>query len=300
MRLPFQPPLDWDAMLGYFRARAIIGVESVTGRTYRRTIANDGDPGVIELSPGEPDHLVLRVQLPQREGSSQVVWRARRIFNLDCAVESAVRDLGKDPIVGPLVRARPGIRPPGAWDPFEIGVRAVVGQQVSVRGAGTITARIVERHGVPVPGQQALGLTHLFPSPSTLADADLSGLGLMTARIAAIHAFAEAVVGRAVTLDRSTPLERLVDSVTAIPGLGPWTAHYLALRLGEPDAFPASDLGIRRALSSNGKTKPIPTRQAQTVAERWRPWRAHAAAHLWLDRRPNAVSDATSVRGCRS
>jgi AraC family transcriptional regulator of adaptative response / DNA-3-methyladenine glycosylase II len=287
LRLQFTPPLDWDAMLGYFEARAIAGVESVSGGTYRRTVVIDGDPGVIELSLGGEDHLVLRAHLPYWEGLIHLVQSARRIFNLDADVESATRGLGHDPIVGPLVRARPGIRAPGAWDPFEVGVRAIVGQQVSVAGAGTIAARVVERHGVPVPRLQALGLTHVFPSPSALANADLGGLGLTTARIGAITAFARAVAGREVVLDRSIGLDRLVESVTAIPGLGPWTAHYLALRLGEPDAFPAGDLGIRRALS-NGSRQPIAPREAAGVAEHWRPWRALAATHLWLDRQPPA------------
>ncbi len=288
LRLPFTPPLDWDSMLGYFEARAIAGVESVSGGTYRRTVVIDGDPGVIELSLGGEDHLVLRAHLPHWEGLIHLVQSARRIFNLDADVESATRGLGHDPIVGPLVRARPGIRAPGAWDPFEVGVRAIVGQQVSVRGAGTITTRIVERHGAPVPGLRGLDLTHVFPSPSALANADLGGLGLTTARIGAITAFARAVAGQEVVLDRSAKLDRLVDSVTAIPGLGPWTAQYLSLRLGEADAFPAGDLGIRRALS-NGARQPIPPRKAGRLAERWRPWRALAATHLWLDHPPSAA-----------
>jgi AraC family transcriptional regulator of adaptative response / DNA-3-methyladenine glycosylase II len=281
VRLPFQPPLDWDAMLGYFHPRAIAGVESVSGGTYRRTVAIDGDPGVLELTPGGPANLLLHAHLPHWEGLIHVVQRARRIFNLDADMEAATRTLDADPIIGPLMRARPGIRAPGTWDPFEAGVRAIVGQQVSVSGAGTITARIVERHGVPVPGLQTLGLTHLFPSPSTLAGADLGGLGLTSARSAAISAFARAVADHAVRLDRGSRLDQLIESVTTIPGLGPWTAHYLALRLGEPDAFPATDLGLRRSLS-HAAGQPMPAREAERMAERWRPWRAHAAIHLWL------------------
>jgi len=287
LRLPFQHPLDWDRMLGYLRARAIAGVESVSGRTYRRTIAIDGDPGVIELSPDGPDHLVLRAHLPHWEGLIHVAQRARRIFNLDADVEAATLALDPDPIIGPLVRARPGIRAPGTWDPFDTGVRAIVGQQVSVAGAGTITARIVERHGVPVPGLQPFGLTHLFPAPSTLATADLGGLGLTSARSAAINAFARAVADRAVPLDRGSRLDQLVESITSIRGLGPWTAQYVALRAGEPDAFPATDLGLRRSLS-HAAGRPVASREAERVAEPWRPWRAHAAAHLWLGGLPPA------------
>jgi AraC family transcriptional regulator, regulatory protein of adaptative response / DNA-3-methyladenine glycosylase II len=281
LRLPFHPPLEWETMLAYFRARAIAGVEHIADGAYRRTVAIDGDPGVLELSVGEPGELVLRAHLPHWEGLIHLVQRARRIFNLDADVDAVARALRRDPLVGRLVRARPGIRPPGAWDPFETGVRAIVGQQVSVVGAGTITARIVARHGVPVPGLQELGLSHLFPSPSSLASADLSGLGLTSSRAAAVIAFARAVADGSLDLDRSRGLEELIDSVTAIPGLGPWSAHYIALRMGEPDAFPAADLGIRRSLArvSDGS---VTRRQVDELAERWRPWRAHAATHLWL------------------
>jgi 3-methyladenine DNA glycosylase/8-oxoguanine DNA glycosylase len=184
----------------------------------------------------------------------------------------------------------PGIRPPGTWDPFEAGVRAIVGQQVSVAGAGTIMGRIIERVGTAVPGLTEMRLTHVFPIPTALAAADLSGLGLTDARAAAIGAFATAVAGGKVQLDGAERLDRLVDSLTRIPGLGPWTAHYIAFRMGERDAFPASDLGIRRALRANGP-QTISPRQAEELAERWRPWRAHAAAHLWLGDRTAAASE---------
>jgi AraC family transcriptional regulator, regulatory protein of adaptative response / DNA-3-methyladenine glycosylase II len=282
-RLPFRPPLDWDAMLGYFRARAIAGVESVVDGAYRRMVLVGGDPGVVELAPGGADHLVLRAYLPDRAGLDHVVQRARRIFALDADVEAASRHLDGDPVAGPLLRARRGLRPPGTWDPFETGVRAIVGQQVSVAGAGTLTARIAARHGapVPVPGLRAPGLTHLFPSAETLAEADLGGLGLTTARTAAIGSFARAVADGAVPLDRGVRLDELVESIVAVPGLGPWTAQYLALRLGEQDAFPASDLGIRRSLARL-LDRAVTERDAAAVAEAWRPWRAHGAIHLWL------------------
>jgi len=281
LRLPFRPPLDWPAMLGYFAARTIAGVEHVSGDTYRRTVLIDGDPGVLELSRGGSDHLVLRTHLPHWEGLIHVVQRARRIFNLDADVDGATSHLAADPVIGPLLRRRPGIRAPGTWDPFETGVRAIIGQQVSVAGAGTITARVVERHGTPVPGLQALGLTHLFPSASTLAHAHLEDVGLTSSRTAAINAFAGAVAEGAIQLDRGSRLDRLVASVSAIPGLGPWTAQYLALRLGEADAFPAADLGIRRSLSG-AIGRPLTPHDVRAISDRWRPWRAQAAASLWL------------------
>ena len=285
LRLPFQPPLDWQTMIGYFEARAIAGVERVSDGIYRRTVMIDGDPGVLELSPGGPDHLLLRAHLPHWEGLIHLVRRARRIFNLDCDMEGATAHLAADPVVGPLVRARPGIRPPGTWDPFETGVRAIIGQRISVAGANTIAARIVDRFGTPVPGLQALGLTHLFPAPSTLARADLTGLGLSAARATAVTAFARAVADSRLSLDRAARLDQLTTSIVAIRGLGPWTANYLAVRMGEPDAFPASDLGLRRALSQGPL---MAARDVERVAECWRPWRAQAAIHLWLDRPPIA------------
>lgn len=281
LRLAFEPPLDWEGMLSYFRVRAIAGVEAVSDGCYRRTVVVDGDAGVIELLRGGPDHLVLRAHLPHWQGLIHHVRRARRIFGLDADAAAAERGLASDPIVGPLVGEWPGMRAPGTWDPFETGVRAIVGQQVSVAGAGTVTARIVARHGTPVPGLQALGLTHAFPSPATLSHADLGGLGLTSARAAAIGAFARAVAGGEVILDRAEGLDRLSDSLSAIAGLGPWTANYIALRLGEPDAFPASDLGVRRGLAAAGE-RPLATREAEALAERWRPWRAHATTLLWL------------------
>jgi AraC family transcriptional regulator, regulatory protein of adaptative response / DNA-3-methyladenine glycosylase II len=296
LRLAFEPPLDWQGMLSYFHVRAITGVEAVSDGCYRRTVAIDGDPGVIELLPGGPDHLVLRAHLPHWQGLIHHVRRARRIFGLDADAAAASRDLAGDPIVGPLMRARAGMRPPGTWDPFETGVRAIVGQQVSVAGAGTVTARIVARHGMPVPGLQALGLTRVFPSAATLSDADLSGLGLTSARAAAIGAFARAVAGGEAILDRAAGLDQLVGSLSAIDGLGPWTANYIALRLGEPDAFPASDLGLRRRLAAPGE-RAAGTRALEALAERWRPWRAHAATLLWTDEQPRSrVSHAGALR----
>jgi AraC family transcriptional regulator of adaptative response / DNA-3-methyladenine glycosylase II len=285
LRLSFQPPLDWEAMLEYFEARAIAGVESVSDRTYRRTVMIGGDPGVFELSPGGQDQLLLRAHLPHWEGLIHLVRRARRIFNLDCDMERATGHLAADPVIGPLIRARPGIRPPGTWDPFETGVRAIVGQRSSQRGADTIVTRIAKRFGAHVPGLQALGLTHLFPSPSTLAAADLTGLGLSATRAAAVVAFASAVADSRLSLERSGPLDQLTRSIAAIRGLRPWTAHYLALRMGEPDAFPATDLTLRRALSQGSL---MAARDAESVAECWRPWRAQAATHLWLSRSPLA------------
>lgn len=226
LRLPFHGRLDWGAMLAYFAARAVPGVEHVAGDTYRRTVVIGSDPGVLELMPGGEDHLILRAHLPHWEELIHVVERARRIASLDVDFDEPARRLGADPT-------------------------------------------IVER----------FGLTHTFPSPDVLAGADLDGLGLTLTRANAIRLFARAVAEDAVRLDRSLSLDQLISAITALDGLGSWTAHYIALRLGEPDACPTSDLALQRALSRH---TPRAGAALGELAERWRPWRALAATHLWI------------------
>ncbi len=279
LRLAFRGRLDWSALAAYFAARATPGVEHISGATYRRTIVVDGDPGVIELSPGGDDYLVLVVHLPHWEELIHLVARARRIASLDLDPDKPAEHLAPDPTIGPLVRARPGLRPPGSWCPFEMGVRAIIGQQVTVAAANTIAGRLVERYGTSVPGLEQLGLTHTFPPATTLATADLAGIGLTRARQQAIASFARAVADDAIRLDGSVSLDELAASITALDGLGEWTAHYVALRLGERDAFPVTYLGLRRALARGADCSRA---GIGTRAEAWRPWRAFAATHLWM------------------
>jgi AraC family transcriptional regulator, regulatory protein of adaptative response / DNA-3-methyladenine glycosylase II len=276
LRLPFDGPVDWTAMVDYFAPRAIPGVERVEGGAYRRTVVIDGDPGVLELLHDDSVGVVLRAHLPHWEGLIHIADRARRIFGLDRNPEQAVADLAEDPVVGRLVRGRPGLRVPGAWDAFEIGVRAILGQQVSVAAATTAAGRIVETHGIPVAGLDHLGLTHTFPTADALADADLPGLP--RSRAGTIRAFAQAIADGKLALDGSLELAQLVEQLRSILGIGAWTANYIALRLGERDAFPAGDLGLRRAVRalSPGREHRLPE-----LAENWRPWRALAAVHLW-------------------
>ena len=209
LRLAFQGPLDWDGLVSYLEARAIPGVEHVAGHTYRRTIVVAGDPGVLELSPGGDDHLVVVVHLPHWEGLVHLVARARRIANLDFDLDEPAAQLSHDSTIGPLLSARPGLRTPGAWDPFEIGVRAIVGQQVTIAAANTIAGRLVERFGDPVPGLANIGLTHTFPAPHTLAAADLADVGLPRVRQETIRSFARAVASDALRLDGSAGLDEL-------------------------------------------------------------------------------------------
>ncbi len=260
MRVPVDGPFEWHALLRYFAPRAIRGVEHVDGGVYRRVV------GAASLTVGATRGGHLAVSGGDRQ-------KVRRLFGLDAAHADALAALRRAPVVGPRVRRAPGLRVPGTYDPFETGVRAIVGQQVSVAGASTVTARIVARHGTPVAGL-GTGLTHAFPAAAVLADADLDGLGLTGGRIAAIRGFAAAVADRSIVLDGTPPFDELVAAVTAVRGLGPWTAHYLALRTGYADAFPVADLGLHR-------TAGLDARALAAAAERWRPFRALAAVHLW-------------------
>jgi AraC family transcriptional regulator of adaptative response / DNA-3-methyladenine glycosylase II len=269
-------------MLGYLALRAIPGVEVVTGGVYRRTVVVDGAPGVIEVASGGVDHLLLRARLRHRDGLAEVARRVRGIFGLDTDLEAAGGALAGDPVIGPLMAARPGLRVPGTWDPYEIGVRAIVGQQVTVAGASTLAGRLVERHGKRLPAPAARGLTHTFPPPSTLAAGDLDGIGLTRTRARAVGAFAAVVAADRVRLDSSVPLDELVGAIAGVPGVGPWTAQYIALRMGQPDALPASDLGLRRALADPAAGSALPSAaDVSARARAWRPWRALAAVHLW-------------------
>ena len=280
VRLAFRPPLDWSGLLGFLAPRATPGVEAVAAGVYRRTIAIDKGAGTIEVraAAGEP-HLLMRVRLARPERLLQVVARARRLFDLDADPVPIADHLAASPELTPLVARRPGLRVPGAWDAFELAVRAVLGQQVTVRGATTLAGRLVRAAGTPLDRAED-GLTHLFPRPEALAHADLASVGVPRARAATIRALAGAVASGEVVLDASRGLEDAVARLAAVPGIGAWTAHYVAMRaLGEPDAFPAADLGLRRALG-NGAGRLAPARVAER-AEAWRPWRAYAVMHLW-------------------
>lgn len=279
MELAFRGPLDWDLLLGYFATRAIAGVEQVdlAASSYRRTVVVADEARVLSLTRVAADALRLQLDPPPAAVAADVVARARGIFALDRDPTEASAHLAADPVLAPLVAARPGLRVPGTWDPYETGVRAIVGQQVSVAGASTVTARIVQRVGTLVSGTD--GLTHTFPSPGTLAAADLTGIGMPGARADAIRAFAAAVDSGEVVLDGSVGLDDLIASICRIRGLGPWTASYIALRMGESDAFPAADLGLRRAVRP---AAPLTTAELAARAEAWRPWRGQAAVRLWL------------------
>jgi AraC family transcriptional regulator of adaptative response / DNA-3-methyladenine glycosylase II len=277
LRVPYRAPLAWNELLAFLSARAIPGVESIDldAGIYRRTVELDGAPNVIEVWNVAGEHaLHLRVHLAGLEGLVHLVAAVRRLFDLDADPKAIDRRLARDPRLAPLVKARKGLRVPGAVDAFELGVRAIFGQQVSVPRATALSGKLVEASGEPVPGLGALGLTHLFPSAATIADADLTSLGVPGARIRALQGFAEAVANGKIALDRAAGLDEVVAGLCGLPGIGPWTAHYIAMRAcAERDAFPASDLALRRDLG------PDP----EAAAEAWRPWRAYGAMHVWAE-----------------
>jgi AraC family transcriptional regulator of adaptative response / DNA-3-methyladenine glycosylase II len=270
-------PFDWAPIAGFLAARAIPGVEALDGDRYRRSIAVEGVPGTIEIQPSGRG-LAAVVDVPI--AADTISGRLRRWFDLDADVDALGRHLARDPLLAPLVAARPRLRVPGAWDPFELAIRAIIGQQVSVAGARTIAGRIVARSGDRLSSPSG-SVVALFPTPDQLAAADLTAIGMPGARARSIVGFASAVAADPSLLAPSDDLDAIVTRLKALPGIGDWTAQYIALRgLKHPDAFPASDLGILRALAGPDGRRPTPAAVAAR-AEAWRPYRAYAAQHLW-------------------
>ncbi|MGZ8583263.1 MAG: DNA-3-methyladenine glycosylase family protein [Actinomycetota bacterium] len=282
-RLAFQPPLASDRLLGFLAARAIPGVEHVAGGRYARAMRSaSGSPIVLELEPDRAEPFVaLQVRSVGLDVAllARVVQEARRMFDLDADPEAIDATLSADPAMRRLVRAAPGTRLPGTNDGFELAVRAVAGQQVSVAGARTTLSRIVERFGEPLPTPTGT-IVRLFPTPERLAEAPRDGFGMPGARADAIRAVARGVASGELDLSGSAEVEPTLASLTAIPGVGAWTASYVAMRaLRDPDAFPVGDLGVRHGFTSLGLADDV--RTIRERAERWRPWRAYAAVHLW-------------------
>lgn len=283
IRLGYKPPYDWDAILAFLATRAIAGVELVDKNRYARTIELDGAFGSIEVAPGK-NHLIATIRFPRVQSLLSVVARLRRLFDLDADVETIGRHLSGDKALAPLIARRPGLRTPGAWDGFELAVRAILGQQITVAGARALAIKIVERCGASI-GADVSGderLNRIFPSAPRMAASDLTTLGMPRARIASLSALALAVSENSKLLEPAGSYDETIARLVALPGFGPWTAQYWALRaLRDSDAFPAADVGLLRspAVASAGR-RPTPKALLER-AESWRPWRAYAAQHLW-------------------
>jgi len=303
LRLGYRPPYDWEAMLDFLAARAIAGVELIADDRYYRTIAIDDAVGSVEVAPGR-NCLLATIRLSHVRALLSVVARLRRLFDLDANVEAIGAHLKTDAGLAPLIARRPGLRAPGAWDGFELAVRAVLGQQVTVAAARRLAERLVALAGTPaqpdITGHEHL--TRMFPTPAQLVATDLSQLGMPRARIGAVQALARVAAADPQLLDPPGGAEDVIERLLALPGFGPWTAHYWALRARrDSDAFPADDVAllrspavanrfagpVRRRLRaagggrrSAGGTRLSP-KELLERAEAWRPWRAYAAQHLW-------------------
>jgi AraC family transcriptional regulator of adaptative response / DNA-3-methyladenine glycosylase II len=250
VRLPYRKPFDYHGLLAFLRPRAIKGVEHVTDDEYRHTIAIDDVHGVIRVrNDFRRDDGVLLLSVPRAftHTLKPIVDRVRRLFDVFADPDTIAEDLGRDRTLRPLVRRWPGARVPGAWDPFELAVRAVVGQQVSVAAATTLMGRLATRYGTPIESGDP-ALTHVFPSAAVLREAPIDGM----------------------PSSRAETIRRVAGGSLDVKGIGPWTRSYIAMRSGDPDAFPETDLVLRKAMDDIGKR-----------AEAWRPWRAYAAILLW-------------------
>ena len=284
IRLAYRPPYDWDGLIAFLSYRAIPGVEAVSPDRYARTVSLDGAHGLIEVRPLDGRRLAVEVRFPRLSALPAIIARVRRVFDLAADPEAIAAHLGRDPVLAPLVAARPGLRAPGAWDGLELAVRAVLGQQITVKGATALAGKLVAAHGQPLPEALAgriEGLTHLFPTAQALAGADLAQLGMPRTRAQTLSAVAQAAVDDPALFNPRGSLEAAVTRLKALPGIGEWTAQYIALRqMREPDAFPHGDIGLMRALADAEGRRPNPA-ELLARAEAWRPWRAYAALHLW-------------------
>ncbi|HEY4245076.1 MAG TPA: AlkA N-terminal domain-containing protein [Kofleriaceae bacterium] len=297
LRLDYRPPYAWAELLAFLRARAIPGVEAVSETSYARVVHVGGATGTLVVTHLPARHAIEVALSPQLLGALMpLVARVRRAFDLDARPDVIAAALSDDPLLASRVAARPGLRVPGAIDGFEAAVRALLGQQVSVAAATTLAGRFaaafgtpyIDRSGFAGPRSVAEGrcgaddatypeLRVRFPTAAEVArvrPGDIAAIGMPGARGAAIHALATAVAAGTIALD-GVDLDAFVSAIVALPGIGPWTAHYLAMRaLHLPDAFPAADLGVLKALGGT-------PRDAEARAAAWRPFRAYAVIHLW-------------------
>ncbi|MGZ8422738.1 MAG: AlkA N-terminal domain-containing protein [Nitrospira sp.] len=282
LQIPYRPPYDWEAMLDYLRARAIERLEVVEDGVYRRSVTHEGLHGTVAVAHMPGQHTLLAsVQFPSVHALQAIVTRVRHQFDVGADVDTITTHLSKDQTLASLIVSRPGLRTPGCWDGFELAVRAVLGQQVTVEAARRLGSKLVDLYGDPLLHAGDARLARTFPSAGCLATADLSRIGMPAARRATVKALAQAAAANPGLFMPRGSIEESLAQLRAIRGLGEWTAQYIALRaLREPDAFPATDLGILRgAAQLEGRT--LTASQLLQRAEAWRPWRGYAAQHLW-------------------
>ena len=283
IRLSYRPPFDWRAMLEYLATRSIPGVEKVEGNAYYRSIALGEETAEIKVEFLKVSNTaLLTIFCAQTRDLYQIVERVRVMFDLKAVSTEIEAYLSKDPLLQTLIEKHPGIRVPVAWDGFEVAVRAILGQQVSVKGATTLVSRLAQRCGSAYSNKHCSDLQVIFPTPKQILASSLDGLGITTRRIASIKAMAECVEAQELRFDGSMSSDEFVERSTQIPGIGPWTAQYIALRaLNDPDAFPHADLILLRAAAV--EEAPLNPKQLLEISQRWRPWRAYVVMLLWRD-----------------
>ena len=278
LRLPYRPPLDWQALAGWLRTRALPGVAEVNGRVYRRTLRLPRGAGVVALEPADT-HIQCTLRLESMADLTSAVRQCRRLLDLDADPLSVVEVLSKDRRLSSIVKKRPGLRAPGAVDGTELAIQAVLGQQVSLAAARTLASRLVTAHGDVIKIADPT-LTHLFPHAASIADADLARLGVPATRRATLRAVARAVAGGTLALDPGADRTETYHQLLQLPGIGEWTAGYIVMRaLGDPDTFLPSDLGIKKAVARLGIGSNA--RAISDHAAAWRPWRSYATHQLW-------------------
>ncbi len=279
MRLAFAPPYDWAAMIGFLSARAISGLEAVEAGVYRRSISVGPQHGWISVALGAGDWLEVAVDFPDA-ALPEIERRLRRMFDLDAQPQVINPQLANDPLMARLVAARPGLRLPGTWDGLELAIRAVLGQQITVAAAIRLAGKLVAQYGQPLATPHA-GITHVFPTAQVLAVADLAALGMPKARGRTLSGVAQALLDDPELFEPKASLKDGVARLVALPGIGDWTAQYIAMRqMREVDAFASGDIGLINALAAL-EGGPVSARQLLARAEAWRPLRAYAAQHLW-------------------
>ncbi len=279
--LPAIEPFDGESILAFLRERAISGVEEVTAGTYRRSLRPERGSGAVTVTVGSAG-IGCELRLDDLADADDAAARCRRLFDLDADPREVSAVLARDALLGALVRRRPGLRVPGAVDGFELAVRAIVGQQVSVAGARTILGRLVAEHGEPLPKRDGSlaerpaaggGLTHRFPTAAALAEADPAAFPFPRTRAEALIAVARLAAAGELRLDPPADPAETRAVLTAVRGIGPWTASYIVMRaLADPDAFLPGDIGVRHALARLG---------GEVDPELWRPFRSYAVMHLW-------------------
>jgi len=290
-RLPYHPPYDWESLLAFLAGRAIPGVEEVVSGTYRRTFVIEGRHGILEARHDESVRaLEARILFCEPLALLPIVTRLRALFDLAADTSVIAQHFRRDLLLGRLVRRYPGLRVPGAWDGFELAVRAILGQQVSVAAASTLAGRIAREFGERLSIHDSGGLTTVFPTAAAIADASLSGMPKARAR--AIRSIAQAAASGRISFSPSGAEEATLANLARIGGVGEWTAQYIAMRaLRQPDAFPVNDLVL---LKTAGEGRPLTAAALRKRAEQWRPWRAYAALYLW-----RAAADRAGERAAR-